>query len=314
MVSVSEWRKAKQLPADVDPERTTKRSRDGATVTELLRTANRAGVPLCMSEATLLPRKRTALVRYRTADVLCYILGGRGVVTIGDKTFAVGTGEAVHVPPMTPHRFEAVGGIPLRILRCFAPACTDADAEVLDTDSTVPKRPMNVLPAVPRRRPPIIAGSPITSNALLALRKDRGLIQAAYWARLFVTQSAGSRYERGRNVPRPVQLMIRLAYGSNRDAFSLFERLRKSFEGCPTPALSMLNAAHSGEGMIALRKALGLNQGHFWAAVGVTQSGGSRYEAGREFSEAILILLRLLLLPEPSALALLETLRRDELA
>lgn len=314
MVSVSEWRKAKQLSDNVEPESTPRRSRDGATVTELLRTANRAGVPLCMSEATLLPRKRTALVRYRTADVLCYILGGRGAVTIGDKTFAVGTGEAVHVPPMTPHRFEAVGGIPLRILRCFAPACTDADAELLDADSSVPRKPLNVLPAVPRRRPPVISTSPITSEKLLALRQEHGLIQATFWARLSVKRSAGSRYERGRNIPRPVQLMIRLVYGSNRESRAFLATLRKSFDGCPTPTLSLLNAAHTGEGLIVLRKALRLNQEQFWAAVGVTQPGGCRYEAGREFSEVILILLRLLLLPEPSALALLETLRRGEAA
>ncbi len=32
----------------------------------------------------------------------------------------------------------------------------------------------------------------------------------------------------------------------------------------------------------SMRKALGLNQAQFWGAVKVTQSGGSRYESGRE--------------------------------
>lgn len=35
-----------------------------------------------------------------------------------------------------------------------------------------------------------------------------------------------------------------------------------------------------------LRKSLGLNQDEFWLHFGVLQSGGSRYESGREVSEA----------------------------
>lgn len=36
-----------------------------------------------------------------------------------------------------------------------------------------------------------------------------------------------------------------------------------------------------GEAMLALRKKLNLNQQQFWAHLGVTQSGGSRYESGQ---------------------------------
>jgi len=42
-----------------------------------------------------------------------------------------------------------------------------------------------------------------------------------------------------------------------------------------------------------LRKRLGLNQQEFWYAVGVTQSGGSRYESGRDMPHAVSELLRL---------------------
>lgn len=42
-----------------------------------------------------------------------------------------------------------------------------------------------------------------------------------------------------------------------------------------------------------LRKYSGLNQTEFWQRVGVTQSGGSRYEAGRRLPKPVLSLLRL---------------------
>lgn len=42
-----------------------------------------------------------------------------------------------------------------------------------------------------------------------------------------------------------------------------------------------------------LRQKLALNQIPFWAALGVTQSGGSRYENGRTMPEPVRELLRL---------------------
>ncbi|MFN3629227.1 MAG: helix-turn-helix domain-containing protein [Casimicrobiaceae bacterium] len=42
-----------------------------------------------------------------------------------------------------------------------------------------------------------------------------------------------------------------------------------------------------------IRVKLGLNQQEFWTAIGVTQSGGSRYEAGREMPTPVSELLRL---------------------
>ena len=45
-----------------------------------------------------------------------------------------------------------------------------------------------------------------------------------------------------------------------------------------------------------LRQRLGLNQQQFWSAVGVTQSGGSRYESGRSLPKPVRELLRLVYL------------------
>ena len=42
-----------------------------------------------------------------------------------------------------------------------------------------------------------------------------------------------------------------------------------------------------------IRQRLGLNQEQFWTRIGVTQSGGSRYESGRSMPRPVRELLRL---------------------
>lgn len=44
----------------------------------------------------------------------------------------------------------------------------------------------------------------------------------------------------------------------------------------------------------AIRRKLGLNQSEFWSKLGITQSGGSRYESGRDMPWAVSQLLRLM--------------------
>lgn len=42
-----------------------------------------------------------------------------------------------------------------------------------------------------------------------------------------------------------------------------------------------------------LRRAAGLNQQQFWSAIGITQSGGSRYESGRRIPKVVKSIIRL---------------------
>lgn len=44
------------------------------------------------------------------------------------------------------------------------------------------------------------------------LRRKLGINQQQFWSKLGVTQSAGSRYESGRNMSRPVQQLLRLVH------------------------------------------------------------------------------------------------------
>ncbi|MBK9520403.1 MAG: transcriptional regulator [Rhodocyclaceae bacterium] len=45
-----------------------------------------------------------------------------------------------------------------------------------------------------------------------AIRRKLGVNQQTFWSKLGVTQSGGSRYESGRNMPRSVQHLLRLVH------------------------------------------------------------------------------------------------------
>lgn len=44
------------------------------------------------------------------------------------------------------------------------------------------------------------------------IRRKLGLNQQDFWGRIGVTQSGGSRYETGRNMPKPVRELLRLVH------------------------------------------------------------------------------------------------------
>lgn len=65
-----------------------------------------------------------------------------------------------------------------------------------------------------------------------------GLNQRQFWTRDGVTQAGGSRYERGRRTPKPVQELFRLVYVERLDLsrvrgedFEIVERLKSSHRG-----------------------------------------------------------------------------------
>ena len=68
--------------------------------------------------------------------------------------------------------------------------------------------------------------APITGAAALAMRKKLNVNQSEFWSRVGLGQSAGSRYESGRNIPRPVQMLLRIAYGTKAQSAKQVEALR----------------------------------------------------------------------------------------
>lgn len=64
----------------------------------------------------------------------------------------------------------------------------------------------------------------------------------------------------------------------------------------------------SGKDAKLVRSKLGMNQSEFWSRISVTQSGGSRYESGRDLPKPVRILLHITYAPEKQAMAMLEQL------
>ena len=67
------------------------------------------------------------------------------------------------------------------------------------------------------------------------IRRKLGLNQQEFWSRIGVTQSGGSRYESGRNIPKPVRELLRLVHLEQidltkvkREDFEIVEYLREN--------------------------------------------------------------------------------------
>jgi len=65
----------------------------------------------------------------------------------------------------------------------------------------------------------------------------------------------------------------------------------------------------TGDSVREMRRLAGLNQSEFWSRIGVTQSGGSRYESGRTIPKPVRTLITLAYGSEKEAEALLAKLR-----
>ncbi|MBL8414993.1 MAG: helix-turn-helix transcriptional regulator [Propionivibrio sp.] len=66
-----------------------------------------------------------------------------------------------------------------------------------------------------------------SGKSALAHRTKLGISQSDFWKRVSVTQSGGSRYENGRNIPSTVQLVLHLTYASEEQAQAMLSQLRK---------------------------------------------------------------------------------------
>ena len=66
----------------------------------------------------------------------------------------------------------------------------------------------------------------ITGEQAKQQRLKLGMNQTEYWGKVCVYQSASSRYEAGRPIPRSVQLLLHIAYGTPAKCESAVQSLR----------------------------------------------------------------------------------------
>ena len=64
------------------------------------------------------------------------------------------------------------------------------------------------------------------------------------------------------------------------------------------PKKSKVSPKISGPDLVAIRKHYRLNQYDFWRKVTCTQSGGSRYESGRDLPDSVEVLVRVIYLAQ----------------
>jgi transcriptional regulator with XRE-family HTH domain len=69
---------------------------------------------------------------------------------------------------------------------------------------------------------------PITSVQVLDTRQRLDLNQKEFWSRVGVTQSGGSRYENDRKIPKPVQSLMMIAFGTEAQSAGTVRALRGS--------------------------------------------------------------------------------------
>ncbi|PZA16117.1 XRE family transcriptional regulator [Azoarcus communis] len=64
------------------------------------------------------------------------------------------------------------------------------------------------------------------SGALRRYRFSRGMTQKEFWRIFGITQSGGCRYESGRDIPEPVQILLGLVLSDEGEAQRLLGKLR----------------------------------------------------------------------------------------
>jgi predicted transcriptional regulator len=140
--------------------------------------------------------------------------------------------------------------------------------------------------------------------------------QVSFWNLFGVSQSAGSRYENGRGVQKPiVQLMLLMAdlvalrkkqgakavetlekYGwlNQLLAFATKENVDVArFVSLFHEAVSVTHVGYQLNAIRKFRKEFKIPQAEFWPIFSVTQSGGCRYEKGRTMPHSLYFLMML---------------------
>lgn len=110
-------------------------TKDGSEIRELMHPALHGNRRQSLAEATVQPGARIQLHRHMLSEELYHVSAGSGIMTLGADRFTVGAGDTVLIAPGTPHRIEATGAEPLRILCCCSPPYSHEDTELLADES-----------------------------------------------------------------------------------------------------------------------------------------------------------------------------------
>lgn len=107
-------------------------TRDGSEIRELMHPSTHGNRNQSLAEALIKPGQSTLLHRHHHTEELYFVVSGEGLMTLGDSTVAIKTGDTIHIAPGTSHKVQASASAPLRILCCCSPAYSHEDTELLE--------------------------------------------------------------------------------------------------------------------------------------------------------------------------------------
>lgn len=111
-------------------------TKDGSEIRELMHPRQHGNQAQSLAEATVYSGQKTLLHRHRVTEELYHVTAGQGTMILGDRTFAIGVGDTILIPPGTPHALHNTWPVPLRVLCACSPAYDHADTEILDDGAT----------------------------------------------------------------------------------------------------------------------------------------------------------------------------------
>lgn len=109
-------------------------TKDGSEIRELMHPDHHPVRNQSLAEATVPPGATTQLHRHLLCEEIYHITAGIGRMTLGGKTFDVGRGDTVLIPPGTPHAIENRGEEDLVILCSCSPPYSHDDTEIIKAD------------------------------------------------------------------------------------------------------------------------------------------------------------------------------------
>jgi mannose-6-phosphate isomerase-like protein (cupin superfamily) len=106
-------------------------TKDGSEIRSILDRTTSTVRRQSLAEATLPAGARTERHRHRRTEELYYVLRGRGVMTVGPESRAVGPGDGILIPAGAPHTIRNAGRGALVFLCCCAPPYSHQDTVLL---------------------------------------------------------------------------------------------------------------------------------------------------------------------------------------
>lgn len=104
---------------------------DGSILRELMHPAKAdLKIRYSLAHAKVLPGKATKPHKLKSSEVY-YILSGKGIMHIDDKSFKVSVDCAIHIPPLSTQYIENTGTSYLKFLCIVDPAWRKEDEEVI---------------------------------------------------------------------------------------------------------------------------------------------------------------------------------------